>query len=179
MNKFDLARLKYKPKIIEYLLVAETPPKLNSNRYFYFENVYKQDSLFLETMKFLYPNDTQNFNTKIIRSMKNTFLGKFKQDGFYLIDSLEKPFERKYSTTQKVRLLINGQNQLLSRIKELLSKNTKVILIAAPVYKANYKFLTENGIPVINKELINFPGSGGQKKYRQKMKSIITISTSL
>ena len=76
---------------------------------------------------------------------------------------------------QKVKLLINGQDQLLSKIKGLLSMDTKVILIAAPVYKANFNFLTENGIPVINKELIDFPGSGGQKKYRQKMKSIINI----
>jgi len=176
MNKFNQARLKYKPKKIEYLLVAETPPQINSNRFFYFENVYKQDSLFLETMKFLYPYDTQYIDTKIIRSMKKSFLEKFKQDGFYLIDSLDKPFERKYSTMQKVKLLINGQDQLLSKIKGLLSMDTKVILIAAPVYKANFNFLTENGIPVINKELIDFPGSGGQKKYRQKMKSIINIS---
>jgi len=48
-NPFQLAREKYKPEKIVYLLVAETPPRLDSNRFFYFEDVRNQDSLFLET----------------------------------------------------------------------------------------------------------------------------------
>lgn len=173
MNKFEKARLKYKPEKIKYLLVAETPPKSDSNRFFYFENVDKQDSLFLETMKLLYPNDTEFVETKKIRERKKEFLIKFLKDGFYLIDSLDKPFEKKYSTTQKIKLIRNGQNQLIEKIQNLLSEKTKVILIASPVFKANFDFLINQGIPVINKELIDFPGSGGQKKYREKMKKIL------
>lgn len=32
----------------------------------------------------------------------------------------------------------------------------------------------QNGINVINKELIDFPGSGGQIKFRDKMINILT-----
>jgi hypothetical protein len=173
MNRFELARQKYKPDKIEYLLVAETPPKSDSNRFFYFENVDNQDSLFLETMKLLYPGRTEYVETKEIRRRKKQFLKKFKADGFYLIDSLDEPFEKRYSTTEKVRLIKNGQNQLIEKLRSLLTEKTKVILIAAPVYKANFKFLKDQGIPVINKESIDFPGSGGQKKYREKMKRIL------
>lgn len=105
--------------------------------------------------------------------VERSFLEKFKQNGFYLIDSLDQPFERNYSTSQKVKLIENGQEQLLSKIQGLLSDNTKVLLIAAPVYKANFIFLQEKGVPVINEEPIDFPGSGGQKKYREKMKRIL------
>jgi hypothetical protein len=94
MNRFENARLKYKPKEIKYLLVAETPPKTDSDRFFYFEKVDKQDSLFLETMKILYPNETQFAETKTIRKREKEFLEKFMDDGFYLIDSLDKPFEK-------------------------------------------------------------------------------------
>lgn len=173
MNRFETARHKYKPQKIEYLLVAETPPKSNSNRFFYFENVDKQDSLFIETMKLLYPIETGFSETKEIRRRKKYFLDNYSSDGFYLIDSLNEPFEKRYSSTEKIRLIKLGQNKLLGKIKDLLSENTKVILIASPVYKANFEFLRSQGIPVINKESIDFPGSGGQKKYREKMKKIL------
>ncbi len=73
MNQFEKARLKYKPKQIKYLLIAETPPKLDSDRFFYFENVDRQDSLFLETMKLLYLDRAENIDTKTIRKNKKTF----------------------------------------------------------------------------------------------------------
>jgi hypothetical protein len=173
MNRFETARQKYKPQKIEYLLVAETPPKSDSNRFFYFENVDKQDSLFLETMKLLYPSETEFAETKEIRRRKKYFLNKFSSDGFYLIDSLDEPFEERYSSTKKIRLIKLEQDKLLEKIKNLFSENIKVILIASPVYKANFDFLKSHGIPVINKESIDFPGSGGQKKYREKMKRIL------
>jgi hypothetical protein len=173
MNKFEKARQNYKPKKIKYLLVAETPPKLDSNRFFYFENVEKHDSLFIETMKLLYPVETESLKTKKIRQRKKDFLEKFKNDGFYLIDSLDEPFEKKFSTRQKVKLIKNGQSGLLEKIQVLLSEKTKVILIAAPVFEANFAFLKKQGIPVINEESIDFPGSGGQKKYKEKMHKII------
>lgn len=173
MDKFENARQKYKPKIIKYLLVAETPPKSDSDRFFYFEKVDEQDSLFLETMKLLYPKETQLVETKIIRERKKEFLEKFRDDGFYLIDSLDRPFEKKLNTRQKVKLIRNGQSKLLKNIQGLLSEKTQVILIAAPVFKANFDFLKEQGINIINNESIDFPGFGGQKKYKEKMKIIL------
>ncbi len=173
MSRFENARQKYKPKVIKYLFVAETPPKSDSERFFYFEKVDKQDSLFLETMKILYPNETKFAETKTIRKRKKEFLEKFRDDGFYLIDSLNKPFEEKFNTRQKVMLIKNGQGQLLKNIRELISEETKVILIAAPVFKANFDFLKKHSIPIINEEFIDFPGSGGQKKYKKKMKTVL------
>jgi len=173
MNQFDKAREKYKPYHIQYLLVAETPPKKDSKRFFYFEHVHEQDSLFLETMKLLYPEQTSGVKTKDIRQNKETFLRRFQADGFFLIDSLDEPFEKSYSTKQKTKLVREGQSKLLEKILILVSDGTKVILIAAPVYYANCQFLVDNGIQVMNTESIDFPGSGGQKKFREKMGSTL------
>jgi len=173
MNHFEIARIKYKPEKIKYLFIAETPPKSMSNRFFYFENVDKQDSLFIETMKLLYPEETKNIETKIIRNNKKWFLQKFKDEGYYLIDSLENPFELKFSSSQKVNLIKNGQVALLQNIKTLVDDQTKVILISSPVYFANDYFLRNQGINIINVEPIDFPGSGGQRKYKEKMRKII------
>lgn len=169
MNKFERARLKYKPEIIKYLLIAEAPPKSESNRFFYFENVPTQDSLFLETMKVLYPMECWEMNTREIRMKKAQFLMNFKNDGFYLIDSLDTPFEHRFSQSAKVKHIENGQAVLLSKINSIIDRLTKVILISAPVFKANFSFLKRNKINVINRDLIEFPGSGGQAKFRKKM----------
>ncbi|MFY0608692.1 MAG: hypothetical protein JXR10_18400, partial [Cyclobacteriaceae bacterium] len=173
MDEFEIARKKYRPDPIKYLLIAETPPKSDSNRFFYFEDVDKQDSLFLETMKVLYPHETLNFPTKIIRQRKREFLNNFKEQGFYLIDSLNQPFEQRYSSQVKINKIIAGQTKLLNKLKNLIVAKTPVILISATVYRANFKFLVNNGINVVNSELIDFPGSGGQKKYREKMTRLL------
>ncbi len=86
---FESARQKYKPRIIRFLLVAEAPPKLRSKRFFYFEGVRKADSLFLETMRALYPHEFSD--TRAVRRQKCKFLKKFKNDGFYLIDASDEP----------------------------------------------------------------------------------------
>lgn len=173
MDRFEIARIKYKPEKLRYLLIAETPPKSDSNRFFYFENVPEQDSLFLETMKVLYPEDTLQVDTREIRINKANFLQRFKNDGFYLIDSLERPFDLNYSRSQKVKLIATGQNNLLERINSIINIDTKVILVSATVYNADYDFLKHNRVNVINKELIDFPGSGGQIKFRTKMAKIL------
>ena len=169
----EQARIKYKPEKIKYLLIAETPPKSSSKRFFYFENVKEKDSLFLETMKVLYPESTSGITTIKVRSIKKSFLERFRNDGFYLIDSLNEPFEEKYSSSKKIRLIKEGQEDLLKRIKELISKDTVIVLISATVFKANYEFLKKKNMKIGNTESIDFPGYGGQKKYRQKIKRIL------
>ncbi|HYG01169.1 MAG TPA: hypothetical protein VD927_01935 [Chryseosolibacter sp.] len=124
-------------------------------------------------MKVLYPREAESLTTKEIRRNKRDFLNRFKSDGFYLIDSLDEPFERKYSISEKIVLLKNGQKRLLEKMKYLLAEETHVILIASSVYRANFEFLKQQGIPLVNKEPIDFPGSGGQKKFREKMKNIL------
>lgn len=175
MDKFEIARQKYKPHKIRYLLVAETPPKSDSQRFFYFEDVDKQDSLFIQTIRVIYSKETENIGTPNLRKDKKYFLDKLKNDGFYLIDSIESPFEIKYSFDQKANLIRTGQYDLLKKISSLIDSETKVILIAKPVYVAIFSFLTENGVNTLNKEFIDFPGSGGQKKYRDKMRQILGL----
>ncbi len=175
MDKFEAARTKYKPEKVRYLFVAETPPKTNSERFFYFENVMEQDSLFLETMKVFYPDLIENREIKEIRKNKKDFLERFSKDGFYLIDSLQKPFETKYSSSRKIKIIKDGQKNLLERINQLINQETKIVLLSATVYKANYEYLKKNGINIINEELIDFPGSGGQTKFKTKMGKILKM----
>jgi hypothetical protein len=57
---YNTARNKYKPSHIRVLPIAEAPP-CALERFFYFEDVKKQDSLFLEIMGILYPREKDNY----------------------------------------------------------------------------------------------------------------------
>jgi len=169
-NKVEIARIKYKPDKIKYLLIAEAPPDENSNRFFYYECVDEKDSLFLETMKVLYPDDYND--TKAVRKRKKQFLKKFKEDGFYLIDSTDQPMPN-FSRSKKLKQIRKSLPLLKEKVSSLLRKNTKIILISSTVYKICEEPLKSMGFNIINEEMIDFPGSGGQLKYRTKLAKLI------
>ncbi len=163
LTKVEAARQKYQPKTIKYLLVAEAPPKEDSERFFYFEHVYTQDSLFLETMKVLYPNDT--LDTKHVRRHKSEFLERFKRDGFYLLDSVDTPIADQSKKRNEIRQALP---ELQKKLTALGQENARIVLISATVYEVCSEILKANKFNIINREMIDFPGSGGQIKFREK-----------
>lgn len=170
MSKISDARKKYKPNEIKILFVAEAPPKESSDRFFYFEEVKEGDSLFIETMKVLYPNEFTT--TKMVRLQKKKFLEKFKDDGYYLIDSTDTPMEQN-SRSYKKRKIREALPTLKTKICELANAETKIILISNPVYEECFTPLKAEGFNIINIEMIDFPGSGGQINFRTKIQKLI------
>jgi hypothetical protein len=167
-TKFDIARSKYKPATIKVLLLAEAPPGVISNRFFYFENVDRGDTLFLETMKALYPDFCLEHgipNTKKIRTNKSYLLNRFKNDGYYLEDSCSYPLPKGISSSQKVSIIKKELPNLLTHLSILITATNPIILISSTVYKANYKPLTSLGYNVLNVAPIPFP-LGYQKEYK-------------
>jgi len=167
---FESARRKYKPDNIRFLFVAEAPPRAGSGRFFYFEDVRIGDSLFLETMKVLYPNEYTD--TSIVRLQKKQFLKRFQSDGFYLIDSTDVPMLES-SPSYKRRQIKSALPSLREKLSKLAVGGVKVILISAPVYDICASPLRTAGFNVINQDLIDFPGSGGQVKFRDKLSSLL------
>jgi len=59
MGSYEDVRRKYKPKRIKVLLIAEAPPpapNIQSSRQFYYsDRIRKDDRLFTNTIKALYP----------------------------------------------------------------------------------------------------------------------------
>ena len=174
---FEFARQKYKPKIIKFLLIAEAPPRRkvgNCERFFYCENVWKYDYLFLETMKVLYPDDSdiKNGNTKSVRRRKREFLERFKKGWFYLIDVSDEPIKDK-SKSAKRKQVERSLPSLIKKVRSLVWEHTKIILISKIVYEVCYDKLVSEGFNVINKCMIDSPGSGGQIKFRSKMSALL------
>ena len=167
---FESARQKYKPRVIKYLLVAEAPPMVESKHFFYFEHSQRGDSLFLETMKVLYPDDFSD--TKNVRSQKPKFLERFKNDGFYLIDATDTPM-KDFPPAKKREQIEKSLPSLRNKIRDVASSETKIILISSTVYDATARILKREGFNIINDCMIDFPGSGGQKKFRDKLSALL------
>jgi len=96
----------------------------------------------------------------------------FKEDGFYLIDSTDTPMKG-LSASKKEKQIKSALPSLLEKIRTLISADTKIILISATVYKTCADILKSEGFNVINEVMIDFPGSGGQVKYRTKMNRLL------
>jgi hypothetical protein len=181
---FAEASRKYRPQAIKVLFIAEAPPAIRFERFFYFARVNEADTLFLEMMKVLYPIDTgfveyedsrkPEFDAKRVRWQKTELLDKFKRDGFYLIDASEQPMPEDADTTTKKHIIRSALPELRRKTRELSNEgDTRVILIGAPTYSICAEALRKDGVRVLNVEMINSPARGGQKLFRLKLGMVL------
>lgn len=163
---YALARNKYKPSKIQTLLLTEAPP-CNLDRYFYFEDVKKQDSLFLEIMGVLYP-DLKGRYLKSGRKteLKEDLLRQFQSDGYWLMTVAEVPFGVAGES------LADSVPGLPDRLHKYVTKQTPIVLIQADVYDSCYPLLSAQGFNVVA-ERLPFPGSGQQRVFREKFAKVI------
>lgn len=172
---FEIARKQYRPAHIKTLFIAEAPPSKKSQRFFYFIAVPRGDTLFLETMKVLYPKEFRS--AKHARLHKKEFLSRFMNDGFYLIDACRFPLPTDASFAEKRRAIEDNLPFLRKRLKgisESCDSRTKVILISKPVYVVCSCELVD--FNVINDRMIDFPASGRQRHFRSKLGSLLKKS---
>lgn len=165
-NRYAKARSRYKPRQINTLLIAEGPSN-TLDRYFYFEEVRTHDSLFLEIMGVLYPDQKKRYlASRRDPLLKEELLESFREDGYSLMHLseipcclLEDPLE-------------NLVPSLLQRLEKEIDKTTPIILIKSSLYDICYAPLSANGYNVCN-ERIPFPGSGQQLVFREKFKKAL------
>jgi hypothetical protein len=158
----DAARAKYKPEQVELLLVAEAPP-CTADRYFYFEDVMEQDSLFRYVCKGVLGSVSS-------RAEKASDLDKLQKAGVHLIDVSEEPIP----DGARVRISNEQIESLVDRCKKL--KPNAVILIKSNVYDIAYNALANAGLNVINARM-PFPGSGQQKKFETEFARALKLAT--
>ena len=148
------------------VFIVEGPPD-SLDRYFYFEDVKKHDSLFLEIMGVLYPEQKKRYLASGRDSiLKEELLEAFMEDGYWLLDLSEVPCS-----------LINIPLEdyipsLLERLQNQIAKTTPIILIKANIYDILYALLVEKEYNVCN-ERIPFPGSGQQGVFSKKFGSSV------
>lgn len=170
---YERARQLYLPSPIRLIFITEAPPTTDTNRYFYFEKVSRGDSLFLELMKVLFPEEVAAFDTvKALRAEKKYFLERFTEAGFHLIHATDTPQPDTTATARK-HTYRSYIPQLILQLQKLIDKKTPVVLISAVVHEACCQGLQQAGYTVLNKEMIEFPNSGQQINFRRKLSTLL------
>jgi hypothetical protein len=142
----ELAARQYKPEKVGLLLVAEAPPNA-LDRYFYFPDVRKQDSLFRYVCRAL-------LDCEPTREGKAALLGELRDRGVFLIDLQQDPRDG--------TPMSEFVPELVERCKSL--DPCWIILIKATVFDAAYAALVDAVLPVSSVR-VPFPGSGQQRRF--------------
>lgn len=172
MTSYESIRRKYKPARITFLLVAESPPpepNVQSSRQFYYtDRIRKDDRLFTNTIRALYP-ETVDMPESELEEAKEAWLKKFQADGFYMIEALEESQVHEITKGQRKELIRQNMPSIIKRVEALADKNTKIILIKSNVFEEAAEPLRQAGFTVLNGELVDYPGHFNQKSYRTKL----------
>jgi hypothetical protein len=170
-SPFELARRPFKPQPVKLLFITEQPQPVEQHRFFYFEQVRRGDSMFLELMKVLFPEEVAVFeSTKALRAEKAYFLNRFKEEGYYLLNASEIPQPNTTQTTRRKALQANLP-LLLNYLEQIISTDTPIILISATTHEACYQPLTKAGYKAINEHLLPYPNSGQQINFRRQLRN--------
>jgi len=163
MNRVQEAREKYRPEFIKTIFIAEAPP-CTDDRFFYFEDIKKGDSLFLHIIRAVFP-ELEAWETKAIRAKKEELLIQFRDQGYFLEDSVAEAIPKGTKPKEKENIIINNQEDLLKRISPYKAQSNFVVL-SSTVFKANYELLKNEGFNILNDFMIPFPGSGQQSNFK-------------
>ena len=149
-NIYQQARKPYIPAKPKLIFITEAHPSFERNRYFYFENVMRGDSLFLELMKVLFAEEVATFeNAKSIRAAKGYFLGRFQQEGYYLTNACNDPLPKK-TDAARAKIYQEHLPVLIKEILQLAKPKVPIVLISAVVYRAIGPSLRASGFNVLS-----------------------------
>ena len=153
----ERAAAAFRPARVRTLLVAEAPPSA-PDRYFYFLDVDRQDSLFRYVVE-------ATFGTKPTRD-KLPWLDALKAAGYFLVDLSVEPFD----DPGVLRPLAPA---LVARCRAL--KPDRIVLVGARVYDAAYRELSAAGLPVVDARL-PMPGSGQQRRFLELATPLLRVT---
>ncbi|MEA2538637.1 MAG: hypothetical protein QOH35_3 [Acidobacteriaceae bacterium] len=186
LERFEEAAKHYLPNTLRLLFIAEAPPAFKVNRLFYFTGLRDGDTLFLETMKVLYPSAVgyhegafrPGYSAKQMRLGKQELLRKFQNDGYQLIDAYEEPMPDGANAATKTVLMRSTLPALQSKLRRLVGKRSvPIILIGGITYSVCAEALRADGHRVVNDTMIHHPARGGLTLFRAKLSEVLTDIT--
>jgi len=172
MSTYESVRQSYRPEHIKVLMIAESPPpepQVQSSRQFYYtDRIRRDDRLFTNTMRALYP-EAADVKEAELEEHKREWLRRFSADGWYMIEALEESQVHEVTKAQRQERIAAALPRLVERVRELAGPVTKLILIKSNVFEVAAGPLREAGYEVLNTELLDYPGRFNQPAYRAKL----------
>lgn len=158
-------RARWKPEHVRLLLIAESAPDdggdIANRRFFYDDNLTRHDGLFREVVKALFAVD----ELKSGPDAKRPWLERLRDAGVYLTDLAPSPVNYS-SPSERDAILAKNIEAAVDRILELGPDG--VVLVKKNVFEHLQGPLLAAGQPLLHDEFIPFPGSGQQKRFRER-----------
>lgn len=147
------AALKYRPSVIRYLFVAESPPEPREARkpayYYFLDN--SEDRLFATIVYALYGVEFRK-NPEV----KDQLLQRMQAEGYWLMDAVDYPINDA-PNEQRRAVIEKESDRFVSSLETLrsdgvINSDSGVVLIKQPVWEALHVKLASNGFRVMNPE---------------------------
>lgn len=175
MDSYNKTRQKYLPGQIKILLIAESPPpaaNVESSRHFYrTDKTRKDDRLFINTVRAIYPESTKASEHELEQE-KDKWLRRLQADGWFVIEALETSLPHEVTKQERQDKIRKNLPRLLSRVRNLANKDTRIILIKSNVFEVAAEPLRQSGFTVLNNSLLDYPGRYNQHAYREKLSKL-------
>lgn len=173
MNKpidYERLRERYRPDLVELLLIGEAPPSGNPPRFFYYEEGSQYDSLYLEVMSVIFLGLTQGIKGERckeqkaeLRQRKKLYLERFQKKGYWLQDAI--PFPLDGQTPESAIKDKNNVDRIGTIAKKYHIRNC--ILMTNTVFVLRHA-LEKAGVRVLNNSPLPFAGNGHQTDFRKE-----------
>lgn len=162
---YAIRRARYRPDSVRLLLIAESAPDdggdVTNRRFFYDDYLTSRDGLFREVVLALYDRPTLVSGPHA----KTPWLEKLKADGVYLVDLATVPVNYHSATEREATL----QASVEETVELAISLNPEgIVLVKQNVFDLLERPVREAGLPLLHDQFMPFPGSGQQKRFRER-----------
>ena len=162
------AAAQYRPAHTKLLIIQEAPPYA-LDRHFYFTDVRAHDGLWVNFTRFAYGRDFGG-DVAAERKRKEYWLGRCRDDGYQVIDSMHEPIARN-SHPQRVKIIGARAPEIVEECKVIAPD--QILLAKKSVYEALAEPIAAAGLPLINEEAVPFPGRGQQLRFLAALDNLV------
>ncbi|HEU0195637.1 MAG TPA: hypothetical protein VFQ88_00300 [Nevskiaceae bacterium] len=127
-------------------------------RFFYNPRQERYDYMYRSVMEAVFPS----FRFK--RGQKDTWLKRFQDAGYYMIDATDKPVNGLSEAKRRQELCRNVERKLVE-IRELTVPHTPILLIKKNIFEIFNEPLRNAGMNVVHETFLPFPAYGYQRRF--------------
>lgn len=158
-------RARWQPDRVRLLLVAESAPDddgdVANRRFFYDQKLTSKDGLFREVVRALYADPPLASGP----TAKRPWLARLKDDGVFLIDLAAEPVNY-HGAEERAAALRRNIETTVALASSLQPEG--IVLVKRNVFELLSVPMRNASLPVIHDDFIPFPGSGQQRRFRER-----------
>lgn len=157
---YDELRDRYRPKVVQVLLIGESPPDAadGTRRFFYAPKLDNRDNLFRGVAAAAYGMDPHvDANDKV------GVLQRLQRDGYWLIDLSDEPVNHLEGAARRRALRVSVAGLVARAVDAAPTRGA--IVCKTPVHTLVTEPLRAAGVPVLHDKSLPFPMNWSRERF--------------